>query len=298
MSVSPFYFFQKIMYNFVDQRINSNRNLNLFYKKDILDQFSADFFHNIMNIEDDQLDALMNYTIDKVLSELYRVNQYYNFDETAKEELKGIYLDFHKQIKLSPADNTELLKNHRSKLGLWLKKTNPFAEKIYTDQEEKVDSVACFEYSADLQSEILQLDLTTVMEPILDIGCGENATLVEYLRSNGKTAYGIDRYPSEKSYIEIADWLEYDYDKNTWGTIISNMAFSNHFIHHHLREDGNYIAYAQKYTEILNSLKSGGSFHYAPDLSFIENFLDKNKYEISRKEVREGYKSVVIKRRI
>jgi len=49
--------------------------------------------------------------------------------------------------------------------------------------------------------------------------------------------------------------------------------------------------------DILNSLKIGGSFHYAPDLPFIERYLDKNKYQLSARNI-GGYdfKATVIKR--
>lgn len=61
-----------------------------------------------------------------------------------------------------------------------------------------------------------------------------------------------------------------------WGTIVSNLGFSNHFNHHNLREDGNFIKYAKTYMNILYSLKPGECFHYAPDLPFIEKYLDEN----------------------
>jgi hypothetical protein len=51
------------------------------------------------------------------------------------------------------------------------------------------------------------------------------------------------------------------------------MAFSNHFIHHNLRADGDFEIYAKKYMEILKSLKLGGRFIYAPSLSFMEEIL-------------------------
>lgn len=91
--------------------------------------------------------------------------------------------------------------------------------------------------------------------------------------------------------------MDYDYEKNKWGTIISNLGFSNHFIHHHLRKGGNYLQYAKKYMQILHSLKPGGSFHYAPDLPFIEQYLDKNMYEVYKKRLeKQDLSSVIVKR--
>jgi hypothetical protein len=40
--------------------------------------------------------------------------------------------------------------------------------------------------------------------------------------------------------------------------------------------------------EILSSLKTGGSFHYAPDLPFIEKLLDSSKYRYTGNII-EGY---------
>jgi len=94
-----------------------------------------------------------------------------------------------------------------------------------------------------------------------------------------------------------ADWLDYDYGKNKWGTIVSNLGFSNHFNHHHLRENGNYIAYGKTYMNILYSLKTGGHFHYAPDLPFIERYLNNNQFQINKFEINKyNFKSVKIKK--
>ena len=84
-----------------------------------------------------------------------------------------------------------------------------------------------------------------------------------------------------RSYY-ATDWLEYDYGEEKWGTIISNLSFSNHFNHHNLRENGNYIEYGKTYMNILYSLKIDGSFHYAPDLPFIEKYLDGNQFELKK----------------
>lgn len=110
-------------------------------------------------------------------------------------------------------------------------------------------------------------------------------------------AYGIDRFSENSDMLHNADWLEYDYGKSRWGTIISNLGFSNHFYHNHLRKDGDYVLYAKKYMDILQSLKPGGCFHYAPALPFIEQFLNDKEYQVSNFEI-EGldYKASIVKR--
>lgn len=107
--------------------------------------------------------------------------------------------------------------------------------------------------------------------------------------------YGIDRFSFDAANLFNNDWLEFDYGREKWGTIISNLGFSNHFNHHHLREDGNYIGYGKTFINILNSLKLGGSFHYAPDLPFIEKYLDTTRFALKKQEVNQyNLKSTVI----
>jgi len=132
---------------------------------------------------------------------------------------------------------------------------------------------------------VLKIDLKDMMEPVLDIGCGKQGHFVNYLCKQGIEATGIDRFSISGCNLVKADWLEYNYGMDIWGTVISHLGFSNHFKHHHLREDGNYIEYARKYMQILKSLKIGGRFHYAPDLPFMEIYLDKRQFQIDRCEI-------------
>jgi hypothetical protein len=188
-------------------------------------------------------------------------------------------------------------KNHYQNLRQWLQKTNPFAEKIYTNVETDIRPVSCSEYGVDLQINVLRIDTMNIKEPVLDIGCGKQGSLINYLCSLGIIAYGIDRFSFSEANLIKSDWLEYNYGIEKWGTIISNLGFSNHFKNHNLREDGNYIEYAKKYMDILKSLKIGGRFHYAPDLSFIEAYIDKQQYKIEKYDIRDyDFKTTVIKR--
>ncbi len=133
--------------------------------------------------------------------------------------------------------------------------------------------------------EILQLNIDQIVEPVLDIGCGKQGNLVMFLRQKGIDAFGFDRFADKHSVLINSDWFEYKFENEKWGTIISNLGFSNHFHHHHFRNDGNFIDYAKKYMEIISSLKIGGSFHYAPDLPFIENYLDTDKYQLIKHKI-------------
>ena len=117
----------------------------------------------------------------------------------------------------------------------------------------------------------------------MDIGCGKQGRLMKFLKNNGIEVYGIDRFFFADNNVINSDWLEYDYGIEKWGTIVSNLGFSNHFKHHNLRQDGNIIEYGKKYMEILRSLKIGGRFHYAPGLPFIEEYLDNTQFRIEKK---------------
>lgn len=288
------------LYNAIDKQIELNKGINLFCEDEILLRFTEGFVQKINKVKEQDdvvIDSLIQYSMDKVLEEFYRVNQYYNFTEQSKKDLRAIYSGLFDSIKGENVEESELSIKHCHNLRLWLQTNNPFAEKIYPPHKNKVDTVPCFEYSPDLQLDLLQIDLSSIAEPVLDIGCGKNANLVKYLRQNDIIAFGIDRYPTGYSCVRNTDWLDYDYGKMRWGTIISNLGFSNHFLHHHLRQDGDYLMYARKYMQIIGSLKVGGSFHYAPDLPFIEQYLDRKEYKIGyAKQNRDDVRSVIITR--
>jgi len=281
----------------IDNQISINRNINFFYEKELF-QFSQDFLNRISDIEIDvtiSFNYIIDYIANTIIKEFYIVNQYYSFEEEAKHELKSMYTDLYNQIKHNSHSKETLAYNHSKRLREWLQKTNPFAKKIYPSTQKIVSATPCFEYSPSLQLEILKLDLNQLLEPVLDIGCGQNGYLVNYLRKHGVKSYGIDRYNSDYSFIKNSDWLKYDFGVEKWGTIISNLGFSNHFSHHHLREDGNYIDYAKTYMSILNSLKTNGRFHYAPSLPFIEQYLDKDKFSFTVENTMKSQATIIKK---
>jgi hypothetical protein len=285
----------------IDRQLESNKGKNLFYNRIINSlRFIPETIEAIEKI--DKLDvASENLLIDnlatRVLQEFCAMNQYYTFNESSKIALKNIYFNLFFNIKNNKSSLDSIAKTHYKSLIKWLQKTNPFAEMIYTSKDEIIEPIACAEYSPDIQIDILQIDIKQIIEPVLDIGCGKKANLVMHLRQNGIEAYGFDRFVSGNSFLTNSDWLEYEFVKKRWGTIISNLGFSNHFIHHHLRNDGSFIDYAKQFMNILNSLKIGGSFYYAPDLPFVEQHLDENKFRLTKHKIGDfDFKSINIKR--
>ncbi len=285
----------------IDRQIEYNKGKNLFRDsgetefKFVDETIQAIAGIGVLDTESESF--LIEYTADKVLNEFCRINQYYSFNTQAKEELKEIYRDLFTAFKTSGANLETISAKHYQNLQLWLEKNNAFARKMYSGAGEIIDPVACSEYSPQLQIDILGIKTESLMEPILDVGCGKKGLLVKYLSDQGFSIVGIDRFSFPESNRLTADWLEYEYGFGQWGTIISNLGFSNHFIHHNLRDDGNYLAYGKKYIEILKSLKVGGNFYYAPALPFIECYLDPEEFLVHTKKVAGlDYNSTIIKR--
>lgn len=147
-------------------------------------------------------------------------------------------------------------------------------------------NVVCAEYDPKLQLEIMNINLKKIKQPVLDIGCGAAANLIHYLTELGISCLGIDQLCENTVNTQKIDWFTFSQQPNTWGTIISHMAFSHHFQFNHLNPCGNPNQFALKYKKYLDSLKIGGSFYYTPQLPFIEQFLESTKFEISYTPIR------------
>jgi hypothetical protein len=284
----------------IDSQFQSHKGANLFNEKALSTlSFNEETLLSIRNIgllEKEHEKLLVEYVCEKAIREFCIANQYYNFTEDNRDKLKAIYSELIEQLRDGDTSLDDIAIQHYRKLSNWLKDANPFAEKIYASQDIAIPAVACSEYSPELQLKILKIDPDTLKEPIIDIGCGEHGYLVSYFRTKGIRAFGIDRFASNIPYLTKCDWFEYSFQKDEWGSIISNLGFTNHFRHHHFRKDGNFIAYAKKYMEIISSLKTGGSFYYAPDVAFIEGFLDKSLYRVETFTLETDISSVKLTR--
>jgi SAM-dependent methyltransferase len=142
----------------------------------------------------------------------------------------------------------------------------------------------CGYYSPVLQMQILHTSVEQLLEPILDLGCGQGE-LVQFLRDRAQQAIGVDCSISSNPFCLCSDWFNFPFTPGTWGTVISHMAFSLHFLHHYLRGSNHLEHYAQGYMDVLSALKSGGSFLYTPGLPFIEALLPQEKYRVERFEI-------------
>ena len=140
-------------------------------------------------------------------------------------------------------------------------------------------------YSPELQLQVLGLAGEALQEPILDLGCGEHGGLVHALRAAGLTAVGLDRLADQQADLIAADWFDLDLPQASWGTIISHLAFSQQFLHQHLRGGPGSERYARKYLAILRALRPGGIFAYAPSVPFIEDLLPPARWRVVRRAI-------------
>ncbi|MCM5554144.1 hypothetical protein [Pleomorphomonas sp. NRK KF1] len=138
----------------------------------------------------------------------------------------------------------------------------------------------CRQYSPSLQCEILGLTGDDLTGPLLDIGCGEAAELVGFLRSQGYPAWGIDRLASDHGQAMPGDWFSPPTAPGGWRTIVAHLSFSLHFVHAHLHSGSEAKRYAIAYMTILDRLQPGGSFLYAPSLPFVERLLDPRRFHV------------------
>lgn len=263
----------------------------------------ATYPREILQLNADGLTAgLVNYLTSQAQQSFCATNQYMNVSGPAGESLKAVYTELMEDIvtilknKRNDFDGLEQL--HGQRLTQWVLQTNPFAREVNGVMLPQVQRVVCAEYSPATQLAVLQLDTAAMQGPVLDIGCGQHAYLVRYLREKGIAAFGIDRFiEAPEHYLQPAGWMEYPLTPGYWGTIISNLSFSNHFLHHHQRSNSEYLDYAKKYMEILASLRPGGSYHYAPQLPMIESWLPADVYSIRHYSVGEHFSNTVVTKR-
>lgn len=133
------------------------------------------------------------------------------------------------------------------------------------------------EYRPQTQLSVLGLTVESLRGPVLDIGSGEHALLVRFLRSSGFETHGIDRLGHGEMQ---ADWLSYEPGRRRWATIIAHHSFTLHFWHHHRRAGATDTvrAYAEAFMRYLFALEEGGTFAYAPGLPFIERALPPDRW--------------------
>jgi len=288
----------------IDQQIAFNRRKNLYHTgRETIFAFNGaaraiidrrDELRGILKAGD--AEAIIDYAARRALKEFYRANQYIDIREGDIERLRGLYRHLIDDI-LADGYNTEIIaKRHYERLAGWLASAAPITRRLNPPERPVIREAVCAEYSPELQLNILGIDPEKIIEPVLDLGCGEHAGLVRYLRERGIEAYGLDRScDGTVPYLFAQSWFEFDFLPNRWGTLTSNLSFSTHFLNSHLRGDGGHIAYAAKYMEIVRSLRTGGAWHYAPSIPFIEEYLPSERCIVEREWIDEEFSRTVVR---
>lgn len=166
----------------------------------------------------------------------------------------------------------------------------------FTSRENEKNSNSS--YSPEFILDILDVKKDELNGKSLDIGCGKDGTLVNYLVSKGIDAYGLDMECEDTDRLEQEDWLIKDYPEMTYDLITSNLTFTKKFneANSEANNDQECIEYAQSYMKILNSLKIGGKWHYVPSVTFIEELLPEDKFEVVNSFIDDAIMRTVIKR--
>lgn len=208
---------------------------------------------------------------------VWQKNQFFELDGEGERALEARYREWLERAQAilsrdAPdaeigAELGELFRDHRVAV----------AELIRSQLGPAPRDVVSSEYSPDLVLAILGLSPESLVDPVLDVGCGRTATVVRLLRASGRDARGVDR-DAPDDVATRSDWLRFDYGSERWGTVLSHLGFSLHFLHYHLKSDDRSLIYAHAFMRILRSLEVGGTFAYAPALPFIEALLPPDKY--------------------
>ena len=235
--------------------------------------------------------ALVPFFLRRTKAFVFHHNQFINYSAQDEKVLRAIYTQLLRNIlrllgqERSLEEWQDLLFRHHLALRAF---TASFLEQTPNLPDERqtiFQTPVCEEYSNTLQLALLAIDESQLQEPILDIGCGQEGRLVHYLHRQGLGVYGIDRVCDSSPFLWERDWFRFRFEPDSWGSILSHMAFSNHFLFHHLHSSGSPERYAAEFMAILSSLRKGGSFYYTPGLPFIEPFLPDSLYRITKTPV-------------
>jgi hypothetical protein len=249
--------------------------------------FHAALANEVMNpvpsLTVERVSSLSSIATDLLVKGVYSLNQYLQVSADARDSLKLLYqVTFRDLLRTKDIEST-LRGFHFPRLVNWIASIHPESLRNALRPYTEIGSVVCQEYSPELQLRLMRISLDAVRQPVLDIGCGRSALLVKYLRARHIDAFGRDRVlTQEASYLETGDWLTDGFGHLRWGTVISNMAFSNHFIYAQHYDEALRSKYAGRYRAILDSLQKGGSFTYGPSAPELEGELHGREYRIEK----------------
>jgi hypothetical protein len=234
---------------------------------------------------------------DMLVERVHRINQFVTVDAAARERLTGVYRQTWEAMRRGGDASGILREVHYPSIRRWAASVYPREMAEALAASPGIGRVACGEYSAETQLAVLRLDPAAIAGPLLDIGCGREATLVRRLRAMGVDAHGVDRdADAEEPWLARGDWLDLAPRPGAWGTVVSHLAFTNHLAYVERFEPGRLPRYEQVFGLILESLAPGGCFHYAPSLPRLERALPRDRFALCTHAVRAGVGAAVVRR--
>jgi hypothetical protein len=252
------------------------------------------------NLSDQSADAyedVVSFTAKELVKRLHSINPYLQVGQAHVEDLEQIYRQTWQIIKETRDIKTTLNEFHYPELSKWLTTLYPENLQSLRKSSASVSPLTYAEYSAELQVELFGIDTAQIKQPVIDIGCGSQANLVRYFRSVGIEAYGVDRHLQIcQPYLHQLEWFDFYFEPGKWGTIVSNMAFTNHLNYAYRHDISQLEGYLAKMKEILESLSIGGYFRYAPSLPFVEDKLSSARYRVEREQKIRDVSVTVINR--
>ncbi len=229
--------------------------------------------------------GFVSFTANEMVKRIYAINPYLRVGPADTAALEQIYRQTWQLIQQTRDIKTTLNAFHYPALSKWLAGLYPEEFQKSLRGSPGVGRVTYEEYSAEFQIELFGLDLASLQEPILDVGCGSRANLVRHLRAAGLEAYGIDRcVDTSCPYILQVDWFDYRFEKDRWGTLISNMGFTNHLNYAYRHDFSQLERHLLKMKEMMEALAPGGCFTYAPGLPAVEEAFPAQQYIIQREQ--------------
>ncbi|MFT3895574.1 MAG: hypothetical protein QM730_28465 [Anaerolineales bacterium] len=239
---------------------------------------------------------LVEHCIDSTKRYTYERNQFVNFTAEYDELLNAQYHDFISQTRaaLQKSDTESALESamvavltvHHQRLRLIMASYCVAYQDADLHTNPLLRTVPCEEYSAKFQLSLLGLDLHDLIEPVLDIGCGMNGTLVRYLRANGLSAYGVDRLAPQERFFLRDDWFSFDHVSQPWGSVLAHQSLSTHFIYAYLHQPVSIEKFAKLTMKIINGLQSGSFLAYAPGMPFFESQIEKMpQFSVTRQRI-------------
>ena len=201
-------------------------------------------------------------------------------------------------LKLKGYIDLRVEKAEKNKDKIYLKKLKESDSNLKGDEKrilnfvQNVDKISdqnnISDYSPEFKLKMLELDKNKINGKVLELGCGKDGSLVEFLRKIGIDAYGIDQMCDDTSFLVCDDLTTYEYEENKYDLIIAYMTFSKDFLKAHTDQTTDFIDYAETFMKILNSLKVNGTFVYIPAIPFIEELLPEDKFLVHNSFLKDG----------